>query len=105
MALTVADPGIAVQQGDDAEALPNVMTTPCGDTWPRPYYLEKGLRRVQPYFFTYNTHAKGRWRDREILDIFESEFRGPACRVLCMFSRNRNFRAPLRLIRILIPVN
>jgi hypothetical protein len=52
-----------------------VLVTPAGDPWPPPYYIEGGLRRVKPYFFTYNTHAKGRWRDRELLDIFASEFR------------------------------
>ncbi len=53
---------------------PAVATTPC-DPWPRPYYLENGLRRVAPYHFTYNTYCKQRWRDREILDIFAEEFR------------------------------
>ncbi|KAI9816806.1 MAG: hypothetical protein M1827_001451 [Pycnora praestabilis] len=53
---------------------PPVVVTPC-DPWPRPYYLEKGLRRVQPYHFTYNTFCKERWRGRELLDIFASEFR------------------------------
>ncbi|KAI1826062.1 pseudouridine synthase [Xylaria intraflava] len=43
--------------------------------WPAPYYLENGLRRVAPYYFTYNTWCKQRWRGREIVDIFESEFR------------------------------
>ncbi|KAI0392076.1 pseudouridine synthase [Xylariaceae sp. FL0594] len=43
--------------------------------WPAPYYLEHGLRRVAPYHFTYNTWCKQRWRGRELLDIFESEFR------------------------------
>lgn len=53
---------------------PPVVVTPC-DPWPRPYYLENGLRRVHPYHFTYNTYCKERWRGREILDIFASEFR------------------------------
>ncbi|KAI0156788.1 pseudouridine synthase [Xylariaceae sp. FL1272] len=42
---------------------------------PPPYYFESGLRRVAPYHYTYNTWCKQRWRDREILDVFESEFR------------------------------
>jgi hypothetical protein len=46
-----------------------------GRPWPKPYYLEDGFRRVHPYYHTYNTYAKGRWRNREILDIFASEFR------------------------------
>ena len=55
-------------------APPAVITTPC-DPWPRPYYLSEGLRRVAPYHFTYNTFCKERWRGREILDIFATEFR------------------------------
>ncbi|KAL2264463.1 hypothetical protein VTK26DRAFT_28 [Humicola hyalothermophila] len=42
---------------------------------PRPYYFEDGLRRVAPYFFTYNTWCKERWRGRQLIDIFECEFR------------------------------
>ncbi|KAL8721819.1 MAG: hypothetical protein Q9225_001574 [Loekoesia sp. 1 TL-2023] len=53
---------------------PDVVTTPC-DPWPRPYYLEDGLRKVRPYHFTYNTYCKQRWRGRELLDIFATEFR------------------------------
>lgn len=62
---------------DDRKPLedpPSTVVTPC-DPWPRPYYLENGLRRVAPYHFTYNTFCKQRWRGREILDIFASEFR------------------------------
>ncbi|EXJ74728.1 pseudouridylate synthase [Cladophialophora psammophila CBS 110553] len=62
---------------DDRKPLtnpPSVAITPC-DPWPRPYYLENGLRRVAPYHFTYNTYCKQRWRGREILDIFAAEFR------------------------------
>lgn len=43
--------------------------------WPKPYYLETGLRRVEPYYFTYNTWVKERWRGRTLLAVFESEFR------------------------------
>jgi tRNA pseudouridine synthase 9 len=53
---------------------PPVVITPC-NPWPPPYYLEDGLRKVTPYHYTYNTYCKERWRDREILDIFASEFR------------------------------
>ncbi|EXJ84434.1 pseudouridylate synthase [Capronia epimyces CBS 606.96] len=62
---------------DDRKPLeepPSTVVTPC-DPWPRPYYIENGLRRVSPYHFTYNTFCKQRWRGREILDIFASEFR------------------------------
>lgn len=54
--------------------LAKAMTTPA-DPWPRPYYFEDGLRRVRPYHFTYTTWCKERWRGRELIDIFESEFR------------------------------
>lgn len=53
---------------------PPVIAPPC-DPWPAPYYLESGLRRVAPYHYTYNTYCKQRWRGRELLDIFSSEFR------------------------------
>lgn len=56
------------------EEPPEVAITPC-DAWPRPYYLKNGLRKVAPYHFTYNTYCKERWRGREVLDIFASEFR------------------------------
>ncbi|KAK4466466.1 pseudouridine synthase [Cladorrhinum samala] len=42
---------------------------------PRPYFFEDGLRRVAPYFYTYNTWVKERWRGRQLIDVFESEFR------------------------------
>ncbi|KAF4307638.1 RNA-binding S4 [Botryosphaeria dothidea] len=63
------------QKTEEFQEPPAVIATPCGDLWPRPYYLERGLRRVQPYHFTYNTYCKERWRGRELLDIFSSEFR------------------------------
>ncbi|MCJ1465761.1 hypothetical protein MMC07_004380 [Pseudocyphellaria aurata] len=53
---------------------PPVVTTPC-DPWPRPYILEDGLRKVAPYHFTYKTYCKERWRGRELIDIFATEFR------------------------------
>jgi tRNA pseudouridine32 synthase len=72
MALTVVEP--AIDSTDRLPPPPAVVTTPC-DPWPRPYYLEDGLRRVAPYHFTYNTNVKERWRGRGILDIFRDEFR------------------------------
>ncbi|EZF32748.1 hypothetical protein H109_02855 [Trichophyton interdigitale MR816] len=53
---------------------PEVCVTPC-DPWPRPYYIEKGLRRVAPYYYTYNTYCKERWRGKNLLDIYSTEFR------------------------------
>ncbi|KAK3906714.1 pseudouridine synthase [Staphylotrichum tortipilum] len=45
------------------------------DYWPRPYEFEDGLRRVAPYYYTYNTWCKERWRGRELLEVFRNEFR------------------------------
>lgn len=39
------------------------------------YVISDGLRRVPPYYFTYLTYCKLRWRDRLLIDIFTSEFR------------------------------
>ena len=63
-----------VQKPDIFIEPPAVITTPC-DPWPRPYFLEDGLRKVHPYHYTYNTYCKERWRGRELLDIFATEFR------------------------------
>jgi len=73
MAMTVVEPPFLEPTPNPAPP-PEVITTPC-DPWPRPYYLEGGLRRVAPYHFTYNTNCKQRWRGREILEIFGDEFR------------------------------
>ncbi|KAI9801561.1 MAG: hypothetical protein M1825_003240 [Sarcosagium campestre] len=75
MSLVVVDEPIPVpEKRDILEAPPKIAVTPC-DPWPRPYYLEDGLRRVLPYHFTYNTNCKQRWRGRELLDVFSTEFR------------------------------
>ncbi|XP_030240013.1 intrastrand cross-link recognition protein-like isoform X2 [Drosophila navojoa] len=39
------------------------------------YYIENGLRKVYPYYFTFTTFTKGRWVGEKILDIFSKEFR------------------------------
>lgn len=39
------------------------------------YQIDGPLRRVCPYFYTYKTFCKLRWRDRTLLDIFANEFR------------------------------
>ena len=54
---------------------PKVAITPSGDLWPAPYYFDGGLRRVNPYHYTYNTYCKERWRGRTLEEIFTSEFR------------------------------
>ena len=91
MALTTVEPPF-LEPTSTPEAPPPVIVTPC-DPWPRPYYLQDGLRRVAPYHFTYNTNCKQRWRGREILEIFGDEFRdrpveyyvsGPMPKSLCL---------------------
>lgn len=75
MALVEVTPGFRpLVEKKPMEEPPAVVITPC-DPWPRPYYLEGGLRRVAPYHFTYNTYCKQRWRGKELLEIFASEFR------------------------------
>lgn len=47
-----------------------------GDAKPPPRYtFDEDLRRVTPYYFTYNTYCKERWRGRKLFDIFQDEFR------------------------------
>ncbi|KAF2240136.1 DRAP deaminase [Viridothelium virens] len=72
MAVTISEP-LQVQP-ESFPSPPAVAITPC-DPWPRPYYLDGDLRRVRPYHYTYNTYCKERWRGRELLEIFSSEFR------------------------------
>lgn len=39
------------------------------------YVIDGHLRRLPPYYFTYLTYCKLRWRDRNLLDVFVKEFR------------------------------
>lgn len=39
------------------------------------YVIDGKLRRTTPYYYTYMTYCKLRWRDRSLLDIFANEFR------------------------------
>ncbi|CDR39879.1 CYFA0S04e00144g1_1 [Cyberlindnera fabianii] len=39
------------------------------------YVISGPMRKVVPYYFTYLTYCKLRWRDRTLLDIFSTEFR------------------------------
>jgi tRNA pseudouridine32 synthase len=57
------------------DAIRELMEAGNNDIWPRPYYFENGLRRLEAYDYTYNTWCKQRWRGRELLEVFESEFR------------------------------
>ncbi|KAK6456738.1 DRAP deaminase and pseudouridylate synthase [Scheffersomyces xylosifermentans] len=45
------------------------------------YRFEQGLRKVTPYYLTFNTHVKPRWIGRTITDIFSSEF-GDSCEAI-----------------------
>lgn len=74
MSLVPVDTTLQVPPPDPVQEPPKVAITPC-DPWPAPYYFEGGLRRVKPYHYTYNTFCKERWRGRELVDIFLSEFR------------------------------
>ena len=38
-------------------------------------YFQDGLRRVRPYYFTFTTHAKGRWVGETLSEVFAREFR------------------------------
>eukprot|EP00752_Nemacystus_decipiens_P001362 g1351.t1 len=41
------------------------------------YYVDDhGLRRVRPYTYDFLTHAKERWLDRTVIDVFSAEFGG-----------------------------
>jgi tRNA pseudouridine synthase 9 len=64
--------GIASKTAAEADV---ATITPVTTPSPPPYYFEDDLRRVRPYFWTYNTYCKERWRGRSLIEIFESEFR------------------------------
>ncbi|KAN0109866.1 pseudouridine synthase [Russula decolorans] len=42
---------------------------------PAPAPAHPGLRKIAPYWYPYTTMAKGRWFNREILEIVSTEFR------------------------------
>ncbi|KAH9174432.1 pseudouridine synthase [Lactarius sanguifluus] len=42
---------------------------------PTPAPARPGLHKLAPYWYPYTTMAKGRWLDREILEIISTEFR------------------------------
>ncbi|KAJ5488700.1 hypothetical protein N7539_003590 [Penicillium diatomitis] len=77
MALVNVDTSQQVPPAESVLKTPDVLVTPC-DPWPAPYYMERGLRRVRPYHYTYNTNCKERWRGKRLEDIFTSEFRDRA---------------------------
>ena len=79
MSLTVTKPREFVPKNRDPLPDPAPsdvpLTTPSGAAFAREYYVENGLRRIVPYYYTYNTFCKLRWRDQKLLDIFTTEFR------------------------------
>lgn len=52
---------------------PRKGKAPLTETPTPEYYFENGLRKVNPYYQTYLAHAKKRWIDRTVPDIFASE--------------------------------
>ncbi|CAM9564162.1 unnamed protein product, partial [Ectocarpus sp. 13 AM-2016] len=40
------------------------------------YFDDHGLRRVRPYIYDFQTHAKERWLGRTVVDVFSAEFGG-----------------------------
>ena len=40
------------------------------------YIIKDGVRHVKPYVHSFNTHAKGRWFGRSILEVTTTEFGG-----------------------------
>lgn len=60
---------------DSTNTLANRKTIHEEETEGASYIIEGRLRKVPPYFFTYLTYCKLRWRDRNLLDIFVNEFR------------------------------
>ena len=44
------------------------------DAYPAPK-AAPGLKKIPPYWYPYTTMAKGRWLDREILEVVSTEFR------------------------------
>ncbi|XP_072024531.1 uncharacterized protein [Amphiura filiformis] len=39
------------------------------------HYIDNGMRKIKPYIFTFETHAKGRWFGKKMMDVFKKEFR------------------------------
>ena len=54
-----------------AAMAPDAVSAPA----PAPAPARPGLRKIAPYWYPYTTMAKGRWLNREILEIVSTEFR------------------------------
>jgi tRNA pseudouridine synthase 9 len=73
LAGTSAEPSDRHSPANTEKSPPTVVPGPTPEA--QRYYFKDGLRRVAPYFYTYNTWCKERWRGRELIDIFQCEFR------------------------------
>ncbi|KAG0339646.1 hypothetical protein BG004_006722 [Podila humilis] len=51
------------------------LVKPEDDLLDADYYFDNGLRKIKPYFFKYQTYAKGRWLGRPLIEVFNTEFR------------------------------
>lgn len=46
-----------------------------GEYYQTDYYVENGLRKVYPYFYTFSSLARDRWVGKKIIEVFGKEFR------------------------------
>ena len=50
-----------------------------------------GLKKIPPYWYPYTTMAKGRWLNREILEVVSTEFRDRSMEYyVCLFSQDQS---------------
>ena len=59
---------------------------------PAPAPARPGLRKIAPYWYPYTTMAKGRWLNREILEIVSTEFRDRSIEYYVWFFFSFSFR-------------
>ncbi|XP_060562091.1 pseudouridylate synthase RPUSD2-like, partial [Ruditapes philippinarum] len=38
------------------------------------YYIENGLRKVYPYYYSFGSFIKGRWIGKTVMEVYKSEF-------------------------------
>ena len=65
-----------------AAMVPDAVPAPA----PAPAPARPGLRKIAPYWYPYTTMAKGRWLNREILEIVSTEFRDRSIEYYVWFS-------------------
>ncbi|KAG0225722.1 hypothetical protein BGW42_004122 [Actinomortierella wolfii] len=61
------------------------------------YFFEHGLRKVKPYFYRYQTYAKGRWLGRELIEVMRTEFQDRDAKY---YVRSTQFSSANRLDRL-----